>query len=242
MPNERLRDALARADLDARSVAAELGVDPKTVERWVTRDRLPYPRHRRRLARLLGESEQALWPDAGRRTEPTRTELIRLYPRRSDVPRELWTRLLDAAADRIEILVYAGLFLVEQQPDLAGRLYAKADAGVTVRLLVAEPDGEQVIRRGMEEGVAGTVASRVRNVLAFFPRDAADDRIQLRLHDTTLYNSIFVFDDEMLVNTHVYGLPAAQAPVFHLRRIPGGLLFPTYTGCYDRVWETARPV
>ncbi|MFV0524093.1 MAG: XRE family transcriptional regulator [Acidimicrobiales bacterium] len=241
MPNERLRDALAGADLDARTVAAELGVDPKTVERWITRDRLPYPRHRRRLANLLGESEQSLWPAAGRRSEPVRTELTRLYPRRSDVPRELWTRLLDSATDRIEILVYAGLFLVEQQPELPARLHAKAEAGAAVRLLVAAPDGEQVIRRGMEEGVAGTVASRVRNVLAFFEPYAADDRIQLRLHDTTLYNSIFVFDDEMLVNAHVYGLPAAQAPVLHLRRLSGGLLFPTYTRCYDRVWELARP-
>jgi hypothetical protein len=32
---------------------------------------------------------------------------------------------------------------------------------------------------------------------------------QIRLHDTPLYNSIYRFDDELLVNTHVYGLLAA---------------------------------
>ena len=60
-------------------------------------------------------------------------------------------------------------------------------------------------------------------------------------HHTTLYNSIYRFDDEMLVNTHVYGFPAAHAPVMHLRRLSGGDLFDTYADSFDRVWSTAEP-
>ena len=29
--------------------------------------------------------------------------------------------------------------------------------------------------------------------------------MSIHLHDTTLYNSIYRFDDELLVNTHVWG-------------------------------------
>ena len=48
------------------------------------------------------------------------------------------------------------------------------------------------------------------------------DGIEFRLHRTVLYNSIYRADDQLLVNTHIYGFPAAQAPVFHLRRVAGG--------------------
>jgi hypothetical protein len=43
------------------------------------------------------------------------------------------------------------------------------------------------------------------------------EKIEIRLHRTVLYNSIYRADDQLLVNQHAYGLPAAQAPVFCLR-------------------------
>lgn len=67
-------------------------------------------------------------------------------------------------------------------------------------------------------------------------------RIGFRLHDATLYNSIYRADDEMLVNTHVYGIGAYLAPVFHLRRLPGSGLFDTYARNIDQTWEGARAV
>ena len=55
-----------------------------------------------------------------------------------------------------------------------------------------------------------------------------------------LYNSILRFDDQMLVNPHIYSVPAFRAPVLHLRRIPGGPLFDTYVECFEHVWAQAR--
>jgi hypothetical protein len=54
---------------------------------------------------------------------------------------------------------------------------------------------------------------------------------------TTLYNSIFWFDDDMLVVTHAYGVPANFAPALHLRRLSSGTLFQTYARSFDRVWD-----
>ena len=45
--------------------------------------------------------------------------------------------------------------------------------------------------------------------------------MELRLHGTVLYNSIYRADDQLLVNTHIYGVMANNAPVFHLRKISG---------------------
>jgi hypothetical protein len=44
----------------------------------------------------------------------------------------------------------------------------------------------------------------------------------------------------MLVNPHIYSIPAFRAPVLHLRRIQGGPLFDTYVECFEHVWAQAR--
>ena len=56
-----LTRALRAAGLDVVDVAAQLDVDPKTVNRWMT-GRLPYPRHRAALVRLTGWAAPDLWP------------------------------------------------------------------------------------------------------------------------------------------------------------------------------------
>lgn len=84
---------------------------------------------------------------------------------------------------------------------------------------------------------------KIRNALVNYrPLMRKAPRIGFRLHDATLYNSIFRADDEMLVNTHVYGLGAYLAPVLHLRRLPGAGLFDTYAQSIERTWENARAV
>ena len=66
--------------------------------------------------------------------------------------------------------------------------------------------------------------------------------IEVRQHRTVLYNSLYRFDDEMLVNTHVVGSPAPQNPVLHLQRVAGGHLFDHYLKSFERVWDSAEPL
>lgn len=100
MPNDRLRDALLRHGLSLDQVAGVTRVDPKTVERWISKGRLPYPKHRRTIAAMVRESENYLWPDAvtaERRSEIGGSEIVRVYSHRHSAPTELWHRLLDHA-------------------------------------------------------------------------------------------------------------------------------------------------
>jgi hypothetical protein len=46
------------------------------------------------------------------------------------------------------------------------------------------------------------------------------ENVEIRLHDTILYNSIYRADDEYLINTHMYGTRAGNAPVLHLTARP----------------------
>ncbi|MEO3820980.1 XRE family transcriptional regulator [Plantactinospora sp. B24E8] len=244
MSNERLRDALLKAGLTTFGLAEKLGVNPKTAERWVTLDRAPYPRHRHAIATLLGERETYLWPKAlspQRAAQVAESEVVHIYPRRAAVPIDLWRRLIEQATNKVGILAYAGLFLPEQVPTLIRDLKAKAEAGAVVQILLGDPSSEAVARRGAEEGIGNAMAGKVHNVRAFYDKLQKTPNVALRYHETTLYNSIYRFDDEMLVNTHAYGFPAAHAPVLHLRRLFGSDLFDTYADSFDRVWSSGTP-
>jgi hypothetical protein len=122
--------------------------------------------------------------------------------------------------------------------DLATELIDLADKGVHVRLLLGDPDGESAARRDREEGDMG-LAGRVRLVLGYLARAIADPRIEVRLHDETLYVSTFRFDDDLLVNMHVWGSPAGSNPIMHLRGPDTAPLIASYQQGFERVWGTA---
>ena len=244
MVNDRLRDALLGARITYEELADKLGVNLKTVERWVSQARTPYPQFRHQIAVLVQKDEGWLWPHGysrQRRGEITESEIVRVYPYRVDVPDELWARLFENATGSIGILVYAGFWLAEHHARLISLLKEKADDGVAVRILLGDPDCPQVALRGQEEDIGDAMAAKIRNVLrAYYRPYASHPGITIKLHSTTLYNSIYWFDDDMLVNTHAYGVPANFAPVLHLRHLSSGSLFQTYARSFDRVWDQTR--
>ena len=244
MANERLRAALLERGVTLEELAAALKVDPKTAERWITRGRTPYRKHRYAAASFLGADESYLWPEAlspEQVVAASESEVVTVYPHRWAVPRDAWGRIYGAAEHDIGVLVYSGLFLAEDAGIL--RMFAdKAAAGVRVRILLGDPDSAQVSQRGMDEGVGEAMAAKIRNVLVLYRPVRGLDGVEIRLHDTILYNSIYRGDDQLLVNTHVHGAPAASAPVFHLRKVAGGDMVNTYLDSFERVWEQAGPL
>jgi transcriptional regulator with XRE-family HTH domain len=242
MANERLRAALLERGLTPMALGDHLGVDHKTVERWIA-GRTPYRRHRYAVAARLGVDEVYLWPDALSREQVAAAsddELLAIYPHRSDVPRDTWQQLFRTAEREIGVLVYSGLFLPEDASVL-NILVEKARAGVRVRVLLGDPESPEVAARGADEGVDDGMAARVRNAYVLYRPLRAVESTEFRFHRTVLYNSIYRSDDQLLVNTHVYGLPASHAPVWHLRKVAGGEIASTYMESFERVWETAVP-
>jgi hypothetical protein len=162
-----------------------------------------------------------------------------VYARRSLIPPDLWDRLLSTATTYIDVLVYVGMFLTEK-PDLPAILREKAASGARVRLLLGDRTAPAVRQRSFDEGIGEqTISAKIDHALAFFRPLADAPGIQLRTHGTVLYNSIYRFDDQMIVNPHVYGKVAAHAPAFHLRRLSAGDLFTTYADSFTAVWEGA---
>lgn len=91
--------------------------------------------------------------------------------------------------------------------------------------------------RGREERLFEAIPSRIKMALVYYRPLVGVDGIDLRLHGTSLYNSIFRYDDQMLVNQHIYGTYGYIAPILHLRRVAGADLFETYMKSFELVWR-----
>ncbi|MEU6412682.1 helix-turn-helix transcriptional regulator [Microbispora sp. NPDC046933] len=89
MANERLRAALLERGVSIAELATAIQVDPKTVERWITKGRALYRKHRYAVATHLGMDEGYLWPEALTREQvasASESEIVTVYPHRWAVP------------------------------------------------------------------------------------------------------------------------------------------------------------
>jgi hypothetical protein len=237
--NENLRQALLQAHLREQDVAAHMDVDPKTVRRWLE-GRVPYPANRAALADLLHADEAQLWPEtsgplaSGNRPD----ELMAVYPHRWAIPRETWARFFGSAEREIGILAYSSLFLAEDA-GLLQMISDKGRQGVKVRICLGAPDSPQVFNRGVEEGIGNAMPAKVRNALALYQPLSQVPNVEIKLHSAVLYNSIYRADDQLLVNQHIYGSPAAHAPVFHLFDGGANAMTKGYLDSFCRMWALA---
>ncbi|MFB7448556.1 XRE family transcriptional regulator [Streptomyces sp. NPDC056194] len=243
--NERLHYVLAQRGVSPEALAEACEVDPKTVSRWLG-GRVPHPRHRFSVAQHLRVEETFLWPLPAARSGRPGTglgsaEIVGTYQNRASVPRETWLALLQSAERQIDVLIFSGTFFAQTNPRVAKMLAERASAGVCVRLCFGDPSGNAAAARGREEGIGDTLAAKIRASLTYYRSLLSEAGCEVRLHDTTLYNSLFRYDDDLLVNPHVWGQPASANPLFHLRRVDATGWFDNYAQSFDAVWACARP-
>ena len=164
-----------------------------------------------------------------------------LYPNRGSVASELWEGLIDQSTVQIDLLAFAASFLHDAVPDFADHLAAKARQGVRIRLLFGDPESAAVNLRGEEEGIGDLLAARCRLTWNYYAPLIGEAGVEARRHGNTLYNSVFRFDDTMLVNAHSFGAAASHSIVMHLQKVAGGRLFAHYMAGFETTWDSATP-
>ncbi|GAA3010526.1 helix-turn-helix domain-containing protein [Streptomyces fulvorobeus] len=242
--NERLHSVLAQRGVSPESLAEACEVDPKTVSRWLG-GRVPHPRHRFHVAQHLRVEETFLWPtpppSASQTSAGSGVELVGTYQNRASVPRDTWLSLLKGAQKQIGVLVFSGTFFAQSNPHVAKMLAERAADGVQVRLCFGESNGQAAAIRSREEGIGDTLGAKIRASLTYYRSLLSEAGCEVRLHDTTLYTSMFRYDDNLLVNPHVWGQPASANPLLHLKRVDATGWFDNYAQSFEAVWATARP-
>jgi hypothetical protein len=119
-PNLRLRTLLDSYEHSRAWFAGELGVDPKTVERWITTGRNPYPRLAHKAARLLGAQVCDLWPTLYGSRHPGQCE------QSNDEPLGLAAAELEAVLQRLGEL-HAEMNTLTERVTNAAALLRQAD-------------------------------------------------------------------------------------------------------------------
>jgi len=238
--SQRLRSALLRKNLDVAGLAEAVGVDTKTVTRWLS-GRVPRQRTRLAVADILGETEADLWPqtrlDLAPGAEAT-AEVVGAWAHRADVPQHLWTSLLANATSRIDLLGYAYPFIFELVPDSMQRLADKAAAGARIRLAFADPDCPHVAERDAPEQIGGTLPGRIRIALNFCEplHDVAG--AEIGLHAVHLYNAVYRFDSQMIVSPYLYRARGYQHPTLYLRELSPYGIFASFADQFEQIWQT----
>ncbi len=239
--NQRLADAIRTSGRRVEEFADELGVDPKTVERWVSTGRVPRPTYRRQVEKTLSVPASLLWPSAPGPFHGI-DELAGAYGTRNELAPATVASLLDAASEHIDVLAFSAMWLWDTVPRFTERLMAKDEAGVQVRICLGDPASDAVRLRGEEEGIDNGMPALCHLALSYAGSLLEQAPETVRISGSTLYTSIFRFDDELLVNMHLFGNPAGSSPVLHLRSTRGGPIAGNVMNSFERVWGQARVV
>ncbi len=133
------------------------------------------------------------------------------------------------------------LFLMEQHPQLPVLLKRKASESCRVRIALADPGSPEAAERDAEERLAGGLQARIRTSRLYFGALDECPGVAINYHRTPMYNSVFRFDDDMLVTPHLYGVPGYIAPMLHLRRKGGQGIFDGFASHFEAIWGTSQP-
>ena len=245
--NDQLRNAMDEAGISPDRLAEAVEVDPKSVWRWTNKGVVPRRvGMKARVADVLGVDESDIWPApvkarAGEDREVTQ-EVVAVWAHRADAPKARWWAMLSGAEAHIDLLGYAMQFLPEDHSRLDHLLIEKAAAGCRVRIALADPDSPYVAERDDEEGLGGTFPDRIRTTIDHFEPLFGVEGIDLRFHQTRMYNSVFRGDDQMFVTPHLYGLKGYRAPLLHIRRATDDGMFDGFVAHFERIWTVSQPI
>ncbi len=83
---------------------------------------------------------------------------------------------------------------------------------------------------------------RIRTTLDHFEALFGVEGIDLKFHETRMYNSIVRGDNQMLMTPHQYGVKGYRAPLFHVRRASDDGIFDSFVAHFEKVWADSTPI
>jgi transcriptional regulator with XRE-family HTH domain len=190
-------------------------------------------------------SDDALISEIIRRyRQRTDREILQVFPRRSEIPGEIWDRLFLGARSEISLGGYTNYFFWTERPKFAETLKRKADEGVRIRILVGDPDSEVTRRREQVENAPLAVSTRIRITLDELTKLGPVQGIEVKFSgenaEAHVSRSIFRFDKEALVCEHIADQLGHGSLTFYLRHLQEDGPFAQYAAHFEHLWKGAR--
>ncbi|MFG1904693.1 XRE family transcriptional regulator [Micromonospora carbonacea] len=194
-----------------------------------------------RVAEVLGEDVGVLWPEMIRRAVKVGSdrELLGIYPRRADLPRSVFRDAIGRASSRLWFGGYTSYFLWLEMPSVSATLEAKASAGADLRFLLGDPDSPVTAERERIEATPLTLSTRIAMTRAELSK--VGTVIPVRFSARHLAMSVWVFDEEAIVATHIGAGLGQDSVTLHLRRGQDGGAFDRYVEHFESLWTDGKP-
>ncbi|MGH3265499.1 MAG: helix-turn-helix domain-containing protein [Trebonia sp.] len=233
MANQNLHRALQHAGLDPEQLADLVGVDARSIRRWLAGG-TPYARHRRQLARALETSEQELWPGLADRADTTAdAERAPAQPQpaatddhdSSDTDADTSGRdsrapdsTSSTAAKDARQRIYLHGQDMHDWPGVAELLIAKASHGCQIRLLLATPNPAIPT--------------------ALFTAE----QIEIRQATGPQHPATQIIDDHIVISVPISTQPDQPQIALHLTAQSHPDIFTRLVQHYQQVWEHSQPL
>ena len=243
--NLRMRSRMQHQGLSKSALSRATGLDERTIQRSLDGATMPQAQNALAIADALNCKSSDLWPglaayaEQSAATEGTVPALV--YASRAQIPVSVWRDLFTQASIAIDICVYGGTFLFDVIPGFSRLITDAASRGVHIRFAAGDPGSNAVHQRGVEESIGTSLSGRCALTLDRLAAVADMDNVEIRVHGTPLYASIFRIDDTIIANHHIFGSPASDNPAMLLRREDDAELWDKYDASFDKVWARARP-
>lgn len=161
-----------------------------------------------------------------------------MYARRSDLPRSLFRELINKADTRLWFGGYTSYFVWLEVPNAAATLGAKAQGGTDVRFLLGDPGSAVTTARERIEATPLTLATRIAMTQAEIAK--SPEPLAARLSERHVAMSVWIFDDDAIVATHIGAGLGQDSVTMHLRRREAGGPFDRYVEHFESLWDDAR--
>lgn len=134
---------------------------------------------------------------------------------------------------------YTSYFVWLDVPDGGASLADRVASGADVRFLLGDPESPATAERERVEASPLTLSTRIAITQAEIGKLPAPPEV--RLTDRHLALSVWVFDDDLIVATHIGALLGQESVTMYLRRRQTGGAFDRYCEHFVTLWEDARP-
>jgi transcriptional regulator with XRE-family HTH domain len=172
-------------------------------------------------------------------------EIVDVYPHRSQVPKELWTRLFTSVRGEMALGGYTNYFFWTEIAGFSKLLREKAQDGVRVRILVGDPDSEITRRREAIEHAALSLTTRIGITLDELRNLGEVEGLEVRFSEFNaeahVSRSVFRFDQEALVCEHIAERLGHGSLTYHLRHVQEDGPFDQYLAHLEHLWAGGRP-
>ncbi|GAA2013849.1 hypothetical protein GCM10009839_05910 [Catenulispora yoronensis] len=128
------------------------------------------------------------------------------------MPSTVWVDAIGKARMDLTFAGYTSYFLWSIVPSLREALRVKAEGGARVRFLLGDPESEVTRRREAEEAVSLTISSRIAITMGELEHLKGLPNVEARYSDRHIALSVWQFDDEAVVCTHIASLVDSQQP------------------------------